>query len=172
MTKIYVLNDWQEIALACADWSALQQRAEVIFLSGSFQDEDEAAAVLQDADIILAMRERTAFPASLVARLPRLKMFNLTGKRAGSIDLAGMVRKGVTVCHTTGGDDGTATAELALGLMIATARNIPLAERSVRAGQFQRGTVPGFELSGKVLGLMGLGRLGRRMAGVSALHSV
>jgi phosphoglycerate dehydrogenase-like enzyme len=162
------LDDWQEIARASADWSALEQRAEIVFLSRPLHGEDEAAAVLQDFDIILAMRERTAFPASLVARLPRLKMFNLTGKRAASIDLAGMAGTGVTVCYTTGGENGAATAELALALMLAAARNIPSAEQALRAGRFQRGTVPGIELSGKVLGVMGLGRLGQRMAGYGA----
>jgi len=168
VTKICVLDDWQEIARASADWSALEQRADVVFISRPLQSEDEAAAVLQDFDMILAMRERTAFPASLVGRLPRLKMFNLTGKRAPSIDLAGMARNGVTVCYTTGGESGAATAELALALMLAAARNIPSAERALRAGRFQRGTVPGIKLSGKVLGLMGLGRLGQRMASYGA----
>lgn len=162
------MDDWQEIARASADWGALEQRAAIVFLSRPLQGEDEAAAVLRDFDIILAMRERTAFPASLVARLPRLKMFNLTGKRAPSIDLAGMAGAGVTVCYTTGGETGAATAELALALMLAAARNIPSAEQALRAGRFQRGTVPGIELSGKVLGLLGLGRLGQRMAGYGA----
>lgn len=164
MIRIAVLDDWQNIARASAGWAALEQRAEVTFFTHSLGGADAVAAALQDFDIILAMRERTAFPSSLVARLPRLKMFNLTGKRAPSIDLAGMVARGITVCTTGGGENGSATAELALGLMLAAARGIPAADRATRAGGFQEGTSPGIELDGRVLGIMGLGRLGRRMA--------
>ena len=104
------------------------------FFERPFADEDEAARALEPFDIILATRERTPFPPSLVARLPRLRMFGLTGARAGLIDLAGMIARGVTVCYTEGGPGVSSTAELALGLMLAAARHIPR-RRCRRAGR-------------------------------------
>jgi D-3-phosphoglycerate dehydrogenase len=120
--------------------------------------------MLADYDIILALRERTPFPASLHRRLPKLKMFGLTGNRAGMIDLAGMIERGVTVCYTGGGPSVASTAELALGLMLAAARDIPAGDVAVRAGRFQQGTRAGFVLAGKTIGLIGLGRIGTLMA--------
>lgn len=164
MTKIAVLDDWQDVARTSADWSALQAQAEVVFFREAFADEGDAARSLASFDVVMAMRERTAFPASLVRRLPRLRLFSLTGKRAASVDMAALAAQGVTITTTGGGDTGAATAELALSLMLAAARNLPAADASIRAGGFQAGTAPGFELEGRTLGLLGLGRLGRRMA--------
>ena len=114
---------------------------------------------------MLATRERTPFPRSLVARLPRLRMFGLTGSRAALIDIAGMIERGITVCYTGGGPSVQSTAELALALMLAAARRIPQCDAAVRAGRFQLGTQGGFILAGKTIGLLGLGRIGAQMAG-------
>lgn len=164
MTKIAVLDDWQDIAPASADWSALRARGEVVFFNYAFADEEDAARKLHDFDIVMAMRERTAFPASLVRRLPRLRLFSLTGARAASVDMGALWAQGVTVTRTAGGGTGTATSELALGLMLAALRHLPLADATTRAGAFQRGVPPGEEAHGKTLGVIGLGNLGRRMA--------
>jgi phosphoglycerate dehydrogenase-like enzyme len=91
-------------------------------------------------------------------------MFGLTGARAGLIDIAGMIERGITVCHTGGGPSASSTAELALGLMLAAARGIPAGDTAVREGRFQLGTEPGPVLDGKTVGLIGLGRIGSRMA--------
>jgi len=165
LTKIAVLDDWQRVARTSADWAPLAARAEVRFFEAPFADEDDAARQLAEFEIILAVRERTPFPASLVARLPRLKMFGLTGARAALIDIAGMIERGITVCYTGGGPSGSSTAEIALGLMLAAARRIPAGDAAVRAGRFQLGTQAGPVLDGKTLGLIGLGRIGARMAG-------
>ena len=164
MTRIAVLDDWQKIARRSADWSALTARADVHFFETPFADENDAARRLADFDIVLATRERTPFPASLVARLPKLKMFGLTGARAALIDAAAMIARGITVCYTGGGPSGTSTAELALGLMLAAARRIPAGDAAVRDGRFQMGTEAGTVLDGKTIGLIGLGRIGSRMA--------
>ena len=169
MTKVAVLDDWQDIARSSADWIGLQSQAEVVFLTGAFANEDDAASRLAGFDVVMAMRERTAFPASLVRRLPDLKLFNLTGKRAGSVDMNALRAQGVTICSAGSGDNNANTAELALLLMLAAARGLPRADAAIRAGGFQAGTLPGFELDGKVLGLVGLGRLGRRMARYGAV---
>jgi phosphoglycerate dehydrogenase-like enzyme len=91
-------------------------------------------------------------------------MFGLTGSRAGLIDLAGMIARGITVCYTGGGPSVSSTAEMALGLMLAAARHIPAGDAAVRAGRFQQGTQAGMLLDGKTIGLLGLGRIGGRMA--------
>jgi len=166
--RIAVLDDWQHAARGSADWTALEQRAELVFFQKPFADEDEAAVALADFDIIMAMRERTPFPARLIARLPRLQMFNLTGRRARLIDMAAMTERGITVCTTGGGDGGAGTAELALALMLSVARGIPRADTALRAGRFQAGTAAGIALAGKTLGLIGLGRIGQLMAGYGA----
>jgi phosphoglycerate dehydrogenase-like enzyme len=163
--KIAVLDDWQLAARGCADWTGLQERAELVFFPAPFSGPDEVAEKLADFDIIMAMRERTPFPAALIARLPRLKMFNLTGNRARLIDMAAMAARGITVCTTGhGGDSGAATAELTLGLILAAARGIPRGDVAMRQGGFQRGTSAGIELAGRRLGIIGLGRIGRLMA--------
>ena len=162
--RIAVLDDWQQVARASADWTPLTKRAEVEFFAVPFADEDEAAARLAPFDVILATRERTPFPPSLVARLPKLRMFGLTGARAGLIDLAGMIARGITVCYTGGGPGVSSTAEIALALMLAAARHVPAGDAAVRAGRFQLGVPLGHVLDGKTLGLVGLGRIGARMA--------
>jgi phosphoglycerate dehydrogenase-like enzyme len=164
MTRIAVLDDWQNVAKSSADWSTLEARADVRFFHEPFTSEDDAAHALADFDIVLATRERTPFPRSLVERLPKLRMFSLTGARAGLIDIAALQARGVTVCYTGGGPSGHGTAEIALGLMLAAARRIPQGDATVRAGHFQRGTQAGFVLAGKTIGLIGLGRIGTLMA--------
>ncbi|MEJ0006535.1 MAG: hypothetical protein WDM77_09260 [Steroidobacteraceae bacterium] len=92
MIKIAVLDDWQGIARDCADWAALDARAQIRFFSEAFIDEEDAASQLADFDIVLTMRERTPLPASLVKQLPRLRMLGITGAKkrlAGSGGLHG-----------------------------------------------------------------------------------
>ena len=163
-SKIAVLDDWQEYARSSADWSPLEARATLDFFSKPFSGEDEAAAALAPYDMILAMRERTPFPASLTKRLPNLRLFSVTGHRGALLDMAFMLERGITVCHTDQGPTGDATAELALGLMLAAARHIPAGIVALRDGAFQQGTRPGIVLKGKTLGVLGLGRIGSRVA--------
>jgi phosphoglycerate dehydrogenase-like enzyme len=164
--KIAVLDDWQDVARSSADWSRLAARAELVFFADAFASEDDAASALVDFDILLTMRERTAFPETLIRRLPKLRMIGITGASNAVLDVAACTRLGITVCNTTGAGPGApyATAELALGLMIAAARAIPAADRTLRAGGFQHGVPVGISLAGKTLGVVGLGRLGARLA--------
>lgn len=164
MTKIAVIDDWQEVAEASADWAPVKAVGELVFFHQRFQSEDEAADALADFDIVVAMRERTLFPVSLLERLPRLKMMSVTGKRARALNIPDIVNRGITVCLTGGGEGGEDTAEHALGLILATARGIPLGDASVKSGRFQEGVVPGMGLKGKTLGIVGLGLIGSHMA--------
>ena len=167
MTKVAVLDDWQGVAQGSADWSKLQARAEVVFFAEAFADEDDAAQKLADFEIVLSMRERTPLPGSLINRLPKLRMLGMTGARNASLDTAACTARGVVVCHTVAGSGSTndsATAELALGLMIGAARGLAAGDANIRAGGFQMGVPVGIGLAGKTLGLIGLGRLGGHMA--------
>ena len=166
MTKVAVLDDWQGVARSSADWSPLLARAEVVFFAQAFDDEDDAAAKLADFEIVLSMRERTKLPASLINRLPKLRMLGITGARNALLDTEAYTARGIPVCSTTGGA-GTeaAPAELALGLLLAAARAIPAADANMRAGRFQEGVPVGISLAGKTIGIVGLGRLGSAMAG-------
>ena len=165
MTKVAVLDDWQGVARTSADWSGLQARAEVVFFAQAFENEADAARRLADFDIVLSMRERTPLPGSLIARLPKLRMLGMTGARNASLDTAACTARGIVVCNAVGTSYAeAATAELALGLLIAAARAIPAGDANIRAGKFQEGVPVGFGLAGKTLGVIGLGRLGSHMA--------
>ena len=135
MVKVAVLDDWQGVARSSADWSPLLARAKVVFFAQAFTDENDAAAKLADFEIVLSMRERTPLPASLINRLPKLRMLGITGVRNASLDTAACAARGVLVCNTVGGANSRdATAELALGLLLAAARGIPSADANIRAG--------------------------------------
>ncbi len=103
MVKIAVLDDWQDVARASADWSRLESRAELTFFGDAFADEDAAAAALADFDILLTMRERTAFPESLIRRLPKLRMIGITGAAVATLDVAACSRQGIVVSNTAAG---------------------------------------------------------------------
>jgi phosphoglycerate dehydrogenase-like enzyme len=164
MTHIAVLDDWQAVAGASADWSRLSQRAQVTFFKQPFESEDAVAQALAEFDIIVAMRERTRFPASLIARLSRLRMIALTGARSWTMDMEACTARGIVVSHTAGQQSTSATAELTLGLLLAAARFIPLADATIRSGGFQSGVAAGTVLEGRTLGVIGLGKIGSRMA--------
>jgi phosphoglycerate dehydrogenase-like enzyme len=164
MTKVAVLDDWQSVARASADWAPLERRAKIAFFESPFAGPDDVAQRLAEFDIVLAMRERTAFPSTLVQRLDKLRMFGLTGARAASIDTEAMMSRGITVCYTGGGKSGSNTAELTLGLILAASRQIPAGDAAIRAGRFQDGVGAGIDLAGGTLGIIGLGRIGKLMA--------
>lgn len=163
--KAVMLDDWEHLAEETADWTAVRAGAELVFRHEPFASEDEAARWLADFGMVLTLRERTPFPASLVARLPRLRMFNITGHPPRLIDTKALHAAKVVVCTTDGGDSGATTAEMALGLMLAAARSIPAGDAALHNGGYHEGARAGFVLSGKNLGLVGLGRIGALVAG-------
>ena len=164
-SKIAVLDDWQGVARGAADWSKLEARADVTIFQEAFADEDDAVAKLADFDIVLSMRERTPLPATMIDRLPKLRMMGMTGARNASLDTPACTARGIPVCATSGGGYAdSATAELSLGLLLAAARGIPRGDANMRGGTFQMGVPVGIGLAGKTMGVMGLGRLGGYMA--------
>jgi phosphoglycerate dehydrogenase-like enzyme len=163
MMKVAVLDDWQAVARDCADWSVLDGRAEVTFFHEAFAGEQALVAALADYDVILPMRERTFFPASVINALPRLKLFALTGNSMRHIDRDAVRRRGIA-CAWSGEYRPAETAEFALGLILAAERDIARGDAIMRAGGFQRGTGLGFAMAGRTLGIVGLGNIGRLMA--------
>jgi phosphoglycerate dehydrogenase-like enzyme len=160
--RVAILDDYFGAALRLADWSRLKGRADIQVFTEHLGGEDRAAERLADFEIIVGMRERTAFPAALIRRLPKLRLLITTGMRNLSFDLEAARAQGVTVCGT--GNWGSPTSELAVGLMIALMRDIPGQFASMRQGGWQ--TRPGFDLAGKTLGLLGLGKVGGGVAAV------
>jgi phosphoglycerate dehydrogenase-like enzyme len=157
-----VLDDYQRVARDYGDWDSLGD-VEVTVFHDHLHDEDDVAERLAPFEIVVAMRERTPFPRSLLERLPSLKLLVTTGARNASIDVAAAADHGVTVCGT--GYVSPPTAELTWALILALVRHVPTEDRLVRTGSWQR-TV-GSDLAGATLGIVGLGRLGRRVARVA-----
>ena len=164
MARVAVLDDWQGTAEALADWSALRGRAEVVFFRNAIADPDELVQALAGFDIVLAMRERTAFPAATIQRLDGLRLLTFTGARNAAVDVAAATAQGVLVCNTTSTRTSHGTAELALALLLACARRVAQGDARIRAGGFQDGVPPGMELTGRTLGIVGLGKIGGRVA--------
>lgn len=158
-TRLAVLDDYQHAAGTATDWSVLDGRAEV----GSFHDhtdtDAQTVARLQSFDAVLGMRELTAFPAAVLEALPRSNLLVTTGAANAAIDLAAAARAGVTVCGT--GGVGAATPKLTWALVLAVTRRLPRQDQAVCADGWQHDTGP--ELAGSTLGLLGLGRIGRRL---------
>lgn len=157
--RLAILDDYQDVAHGFADWASLQGVSTSVFRE-PFQSEDALAAALADVRIVVAMRERTPFPRSVLERLPGLKLLVTTGMANAAIDVAAAQELGITVCGTPGSP--TAAPELTWGLLLALARHLPTEENSLRAGTWQ--TTVGMELAGKTLGVVGLGKIGRRIA--------
>lgn len=163
--KLAILDDYQKIALKSADWSRLKSVSVKVFHQ-AFTSVEDAAKKLAPFEILCLMRERTAFPRALVERLPNLKFVSLTGIRAGSLDSKALGERGIPVSNTRSGNSIYLTSELAWGLIIAAARGLAKGERNMRAGRWHEELAPGIGLHGKRLGLIGLGKIGSRVAAV------
>ncbi|MFJ8086471.1 D-2-hydroxyacid dehydrogenase family protein [Streptomyces sp. NPDC096205] len=159
-----VLDDYQDAALRMADWSPLDGKAEVRVLREHLADRDELVAALVDCEIVVAMRERTPFDAELLSRLPRLRLLVTTGRRNASIDVAAAAAAGVTVCGTA--SSATPPVELTWALLLGLARQVTAENRALREGGPWQSTV-GQDLHGRTLGLLGLGRIGGRVARIA-----
>ena len=163
--RIAILDDYQDVALTVADWSGVRARASVEVFRDTIPPEDADRLVdrLAPFDVLCVMRERTPLPGALLERLPNLKLIVSTGPKNSSIDAAVAHARGVVVKNTGGSE--IAPMELTWGLIFAAMRSIPSEVASVRAGGWQRSI--GSELAGKTLGVLGLGRIGGRIARIA-----
>ena len=158
--KIAVLDDYQNVALKLADWSVLTGRAEITTFNDHIADPAALIDRLLPFDVVCVMRERTPLPRDIIERLPRLKLIASTGPGNASIDMAAASERGISVTAT--GYRSTPTIELTWALILASMRHIVSESNAVRAGGWQ--TTIGQELEGKVLGVVGLGRVGGQVA--------
>ncbi|AKJ13105.1 2-hydroxyacid dehydrogenase [Streptomyces incarnatus] len=158
-----VLDDFQGVATELADWSVIEDEVEVVPLREHLDGEDALAAALADYDIVVTLRERVPFPGSLLGRLPRLKLLIASGMRNTVIDYAAAEARGVTVCGTA--SSGTPPVEMTWALLLGLARGIVEESTALRTNGPWQSTV-GADLHGRRLGLLGLGRIGSRVARV------
>jgi phosphoglycerate dehydrogenase-like enzyme len=162
--KIAILDDYQQIATQSADWKSLPDVSELRSFAANIADRDELVRQLAPYDVIVAMRERTRFPADVIEALPNLKLLISTGGRNPSIDAEACVRRNVALCSAHGAASGqSSTAEVAWALLLALVKRIPQSQQAMRSGGWQE-TVVTESLAGKTLGVLGLGRLGKHAA--------
>jgi len=158
--RVAVLDDYQHVAMTMADWTQLPSDVTVTCFTDYEPRPDVLAERLKGYEIVCIMRERTPFTREVFEKLPHLKLLVTTGMRNAAVDMQAAADHGVTVCGTSGSSHPT--PELAFGLILSLARNIPNENAAMRQGQWQ--TQVGLGLKGRTLGLLGLGRLGSRVA--------
>ena len=160
--RIVVLDDYQQAAADFVDWSTLD--AEVEFVHRPISSDGDLISVLTGAEVVVAMRERTVFTADRLSRLPDLRLLVTTGRVNASIDLDAARAQGIVVCGTE--STTSATPELTWGLILSVLRSIPAEDASMHNGGWQ--STVGGDLDGHRLGVVGLGRLGTKVARVGA----
>jgi phosphoglycerate dehydrogenase-like enzyme len=161
-SRCAVLDDYQGVALSVADWGRVRDAVDVDVFREHIVDEDALVAALREHEIVVIMRERTPFPRAVLERLPNLRLLVTTGMRNASVDVAAAAERGVVVCGT--GSLGTPTVELTWALILDLARAVTVENTALRAGEglWQRSV--GTDLAGSTLGVLGLGRIGARVA--------
>jgi len=160
--RVAILDDYLNVALELGDWSSLHGKAELFVFDKPFASQDEAAEKLAKFEIIVGMRERTAFSSNLLKRLPNLKLLITTGMRNRSFDMEAATEQGITICGTDSA--GQPTAELTWAILLGLACQIPAHDRGMKSGQWQ--TKLNGNVGGKTLGVVGLGKLGSAVARV------
>lgn len=162
--KCAILDDYQNIALKMADWSEISEQVEVGVFHEHFKNEEELIGAIADFDIVVIMRERTPFGASVLSRLPKLKLLITSGMRNASIDLISASFNGITVCGT--GSHSEPPLELTWALILGLSRNVVKENQAIRKNGPWQSTL-GVDLFGKRLGVIGLGKIGSRVARVA-----
>lgn len=162
--KIAILDDYHDVARRYADWTSLGGDSQVRIFNSHIPDA-QVEAELADFDVIVAMRERTPFPADRIQALPKLRLLITTGMRNNAIDMAACKARGVIVCGAPGDAlAATATAELAWAHILGLFKHLPAEDAAMRRGMWQ--TAMPEPLAGRRLGVVGLGKLGAAVARV------
>lgn len=164
MHRCAILDDYQNVALTFADWSPLKDRIDITVFDKPFASSDEAIRALQDFEIVCAMRERTPFSREVLTALPKLKLLLTSGMRNAAFDLGTAKERGIVVCGT--GGVGNATAGLTIGLMLELTRKIGFENARMHAGEPWQTTM-GQDVEGMTLGIVGLGKLGTKVATIA-----
>src|SRR5438270_4152232 len=166
MTRLHcaILDDYFNLSLSSADWSKVTDRVDITVFNEPFASPEAAAGALKDFEIICAMRERTPFPRPLFSALPKLKLLITSGMRNAAIDMEAAKDHNVVLCGTQWGRDPT--APLTMGLILELTRNIGRENARMHEGQPWQKFV-GHEIEGRTLGVIGLGKLGSKVAGLA-----
>jgi phosphoglycerate dehydrogenase-like enzyme len=159
-----ILDDYQNVALKMADFSALKKDVDITVFNEPIGGQDKVVKALTDFEIIVGMRERTPFPRAVIEALPKLKLLITTGARNASFDLEAAKARNVVVCGTP--SVGNPTAGIAIGLMLELTRRLGYENARMKAGELWQSTV-GLDLDGQTLGIIGLGKLGTRVANIA-----
>ena len=159
-----ILDDYLNLALGIADWSKISDRVDVTVFNEPFASAEAAASALKDFEIICARRERTPFPRTMFAGLPKLKLLITSVMRNAALDLEAAKDHNVVLCGTQWGRDPT--APLTMGLILELTRNIGRESARMHAGEPLQKFV-GIEIEGKTLGVVGLGKLGAKVSGLA-----
>lgn len=160
--RLTILDDAEGFARTRVDWAQLPDGVDMDML-GHHDDADDLVRRLAGVEIVLGMRERTAFPRALLERLPDLQLLITTGRRNASFDIAAATDLGIVVAGAPGAGQGT--AELTWALILAVLRRVVVEDRAVRQGRW--GTTVGVEAAGRTLGILGLGRVGGAVARIA-----
>ncbi len=166
--RLAILDDYQNAALGLADWGRLKDKVEITTFSKPFGGAEAVIAALQPFDAVVLMRERTPFPATVIEHLPKLKLIITTGLRNLAIDVGAAIKRGITVSGTRTSPEPV--VELAWAMILGISHNIAAEDRSMRAGGWQVGL--GHTLAGKILGVVGLGKLGRRVGEIGRVFGM
>jgi phosphoglycerate dehydrogenase-like enzyme len=158
-----ILDDYQNVALKLADWSKIKEVETKVYTDAVRRTDADTIRDCKDCEIVVMMRERTRFPRAVIEGLPKLKLLITTGAYNASIDMKACQERGITVCGTT--SHGNPTTGIAFGLMLELTRRIGWENARMKAGEGWQLTL-GMDIEGKTLGLLGLGKLGARAAGV------
>jgi phosphoglycerate dehydrogenase-like enzyme len=158
-----ILDDYQNVALKLADWGKLKDVETKVYTEAVRRTDADTIRDCKDFEIVVMMRERTRFPRAVIEALPKLKLLITTGAYNLSIDMKACQERGIVVCGTT--SHGNPTTGIAFGLMLELTRRIGWENARMKAGEPWQLTV-GLDIEGKTLGLLGLGKLGARAAGV------
>ncbi|MDP3417446.1 D-2-hydroxyacid dehydrogenase family protein [Falsiroseomonas sp.] len=167
LNRLAILDDFQGVAREMGPWDRLPPGLKIEVFEDALADQDALVARLLPFDAILGIRERTPFPAALLKRLPNLKLLMTTGERNRAFDVAAANAQGITVCGTP--SSGAPTVDITWGLILGLLRDLPAQTASLRAGTWQAKGAPnsvGTAAEGLTLGILGLGKLGTRVARV------
>ena len=159
-----ILDDYQNVALKLADWSKIKEVETKVFTEAVRRSDADTIRDLKDFDIVVMMRERTRFPRVVIDGLPKLKLLITTGAYNASIDMKACAERGIVVCGT--GSFGNPTTGVTFGLILELTRRIGWEHARMKAREPWQETL-GMDIEGKTLGIIGLGKLGARAAGVA-----
>jgi D-3-phosphoglycerate dehydrogenase len=156
-----ILDDYQNVAMKVADWSGVAGDVDFKVFTESLGGSDKLIAALKDCAVVCLMRERTLFGKDVIDALPNLKLIVTSGMRNAAIDIGAAAAHAIPVCGTE--SLGYPAAELTFGLMLELARRIGYEDGRLKGGARWQSTL-GIDLNGKTLGIIGLGKLGSRVA--------